>query len=297
MLTIFTTAKPFIGKIKVNQYNAIRSWKALPVEKEIILFGEGEGYSKAVSDLNIEWIPEVETSSQGTPLVNSMFQIARDCGKYQIKMYINSDIVLLSDFPTALKSIRFNEYLVVSQRYDLNLNEIIDFNKPDLENELRRMISNHAKLHPPSGSDIFCFAGWPWGGIPELVIGRAGYDNELIFHCRNTRVPVIDATGAITLIHQNHGYAHHKNGRQGVWHGQEAKTNMEKGKSRGLRFTILEADYMISGGKIVRNKRKVELSRKLRARKEICRSEIGGSIIEYYIRLIGIINRRILLRY
>ncbi|MCD4670384.1 MAG: hypothetical protein K8S14_08055 [Actinomycetia bacterium] len=286
MITIFTSAKPFIGKIKISQYNAIRSWKALQVEKEIILFGKGEGYSQAVHDLNLTWIPEVETSPQGTPTVNSMFKIVKERGKYPIRTYVNCDIILLPDFSDTLRNIRFKVCLIVSQRYDLDLNRPIDFNKFDYENELHRMIENHSEIHPPAGSDIFVFTGWPWDGIPELVIGRAGYDNELIFHCRKNNIPVIDASRTMTLIHQNHNYGHHPSGLRGVRTGEEAIQNKRFARGRSINFTICEANYLLTKNGIRQKKNDTPILRRMKVMKELNKGKVKALAAECVITLI-----------
>jgi len=51
MIIIFTTAKPFIGRIKVNQINALKSWQALASDVEVMLFGSGWGYAEVAEEL------------------------------------------------------------------------------------------------------------------------------------------------------------------------------------------------------------------------------------------------------
>jgi hypothetical protein len=43
MLTLFTTAKPFEGHSGVIQRNALKSWKRLHPDVEVILFGDDAG--------------------------------------------------------------------------------------------------------------------------------------------------------------------------------------------------------------------------------------------------------------
>ena len=102
MVTIFTTAKSFLGEARKRQLNALRSWKALPTDIEIILFGTGEGYKEVASELGLVHIPDVQVSERGTPLINSMFEMAATYGKYSFQAYINCDIILTDDFVTAL---------------------------------------------------------------------------------------------------------------------------------------------------------------------------------------------------
>jgi len=284
MFIFFTTAKPFVGNIKVSQYNSIKSWQALDICKEIILFGTGEGYEQAVNDLGIIWIPEVETSPQGTPTVNSMFRIAREFSIDSICVYLNCDIILLSDFPNAFPLIPFDDYLLVSQRYDLTISNYIDPTQEDCESNLRKLISEEGVLHPPSGSDIFAFSGWPWSDIPKLVIGRAGYDNELIFNSCYNSFPVIDATCIMSLIHQNHDYGHKKSGKADVWNGIEASINKAQLKKRNVCFTLKEASYYFYNNTLTRRSYKQSgMLHSLRVNRDLCKHSVCNFLLDILI--------------
>jgi hypothetical protein len=51
MLTLFTTAKPFEGHSGVIQRNALKSWKLLHPDIEIILFGDDAGGAELAREL------------------------------------------------------------------------------------------------------------------------------------------------------------------------------------------------------------------------------------------------------
>ena len=75
ILTIFTTPKPFINPhIATIQRNAIRSWKSLGEDVKIFLVGEEEGVATVADDISVEYIPEVDRNTSGTPLISSIFQ-------------------------------------------------------------------------------------------------------------------------------------------------------------------------------------------------------------------------------
>lgn len=82
MISTFTTAKPFVSQIRINQINAITSWKQLGPDIEVLLFGRREGHSEVARDLGFVWIDQVEVSANGTPLITSMFELARQKGRY-----------------------------------------------------------------------------------------------------------------------------------------------------------------------------------------------------------------------
>ena len=253
MITIFTTAKPFIGQIKVNQINALKSWKALSPDVEVILFGNGEGYTQVAKELDLMHIPEVETSEQGTPLVNSMFALAQVHGRYPVQMYVNCDIILLDDLLPTIQRIKMDRFLMIGQRWDIDWNQEISLEDPDWQHRLWKQVHQYGHLHFPAGSDYFVYRGPLWEGLPTLVIGRAGYDNELIYHCLASQVPVIDVTEAVRVVHQNHNYGHHPQGEHAVWYGPEAELNFRGSRDRKFIFEIPDADWCLSPNGLVRN--------------------------------------------
>ena len=105
MLTIFTIPKPFCGHIGVIQTNAIRSWIALSPACEVILFSDDEGTAEVAAQSGIQHIPHVERNEYGTPLLDSVFSIAQDTAGHQLMCYVNADIILMSDFLTAIRQI------------------------------------------------------------------------------------------------------------------------------------------------------------------------------------------------
>ena len=77
-LTIFTAPKPFTNPhIAVIQRNAIRSWLSLGPQVEVFLMGEEDGLSEFAAECGIKHLPDVKRSAAGTPLVSSMFAMAR----------------------------------------------------------------------------------------------------------------------------------------------------------------------------------------------------------------------------
>lgn len=291
MITIFTTAKPFVGQIKVNQINALKSWKALSPDVEVILFGSGEGYAQIAKELSLVHIPEVETTEGGTPLVNSMFALAQARGRYPLQAYVNCDIILLDDLLLAVRQIRLDRFLMVGQRWDMDLDQAIEFEDPGWQQQLRLQIHRHGHLHPPAGSDYFVYRGSIWEGIPTLVIGRAGYDNELIYRCRVSRVPVIDASDVVTVVHQNHDYGHHPQGQYGVWHGEGAQINKRAVGGRTFIFTLVDVDWRLSSKGLARSYCRGDWERYLQTLRVLYRGQSQEKLLAAGLALIRIVRR------
>ena len=238
MLTIFTIPKPFRDNINVIQRNAIRSWLKLYPKCEVILFGDDEGVAEAVREFGVLHIPEIEKNEFGTPLLSSAFKLAQKKAKNEILVYINADIILMSDFISAIKKIEKPLFLMSGRRWDLDIKEEIDFNT-DWEKKLQERIKKEGKLHGFSGIDYFVFPRNLPHNLPSFAVGRPGWDNWLIYHIRTLKIPIIDVTEVITIVHQNHPSIYHPKGK-------EAKINFKLAGGFSHMCTLRDADWILS---------------------------------------------------
>ncbi|MEW5722873.1 MAG: hypothetical protein AB1896_07180 [Thermodesulfobacteriota bacterium] len=142
---------------------------------------------------------------------------------------MNADIMLLPDFPDALRQAgrRFDTFLMVGQRWDLKVEEPLDFSSETWVKRLRRRVRREGRRHGDNGIDYFVFTKGLWERIPPFALGRTTWDNWLIYDPLEKGRPVVDATSAVMAIHQDHDYSHAIGGRTGAWEGAEAKKNKE----------------------------------------------------------------------
>jgi len=245
MLTLFTTTKPFRGHIEIIQNNAIQSWLSLHPRPEVILFGNDEGAAETASRFGIRHVPEVECNEHGTPIISSMFGIAQDIASHSPVCYVNADIILLSDFTAAIDRIQMSSFLMVGRRWDVEVKEPLDFSSADWEDKLIRHVAASGRLHGPTGIDYFIFPRGFYKYIPPMAIGRGGWDHWFIYQARALKAPVVDATGVITAIHQNHDYSHSLV-RGGVWKGPERERNIELMGGLDHAFTLDYANYLLT---------------------------------------------------
>ncbi|MFC2066737.1 hypothetical protein ACFLUO_06775 [Chloroflexota bacterium] len=246
MLTIFTMPKPFQGDIKVIQTNAIKSWLLLRPKCEVILIGDEEGTAEIASELGVCHIPEVERNEYGTPLVNSMFDTAQEAASNKIMCYVNADIILMSDFLSAVQSIHKYPFLMVGQRWDVDVKAPVDFSHSDWEAQLHAQLTKEGKLHSPRGIDYFVFPRGMYDDIPPFALGRTAWDNWLVYRARSLRITVIDATQVVTIVHQNHEYAHHPGGKTGAFKGPEAERNRKLLGGMEYSFCTKHANWLLT---------------------------------------------------
>ncbi len=130
LITIFSAPKPFSNPhIATIQRNAIRSWLALGDAVQVLLLGDEEGLPQAAVELGVELIREVRRNAMGTPLVSSLFELARQHGPSPLLAYVNADILLLPDFIRGAQALQATgkPFLAVGQRWDLEVTGGLDF--------------------------------------------------------------------------------------------------------------------------------------------------------------------------
>lgn len=247
MPTLFAIPKPFRNHIAVIQTNAIRSWTRLGGAYKVILFGDEEGTAQLAQSVGATYVPRVARNRYGTPLLNDLFQQAQQLSNDPILCYINADILLLDDFAAAVQRLarRKKRFLMVGQRWDFNQTQLIDFDG-HWQAQLRDRVSRTASLRNPTAIDYFLFTRGLWGKIPPFAVGRTAFDNWLIYRARQLKMPVIDATPAVTAIHQNHDYLHAGSGYNWIWKGPEAKFNQGLAGGQANWYTIWDSTHVLT---------------------------------------------------
>ena len=243
MVTIFATTKPFEGEIGVIQRNAILSWKKIIPNCEIIIFDNEKGTKEIAEEVGAIHIPNIKKNELGTPLVSDIFEKAQKLAKNNILVYINSDIIINSDFLKIIKGVSFLRYLIVGRRWDLDIKEKINFDDFDWERKLKKKVEKDGILHGFSGMDYFIFPKGLWKKIPPFLLGRTVWDPWLLYDAWISGAKLIDATEMVMIVHQNHKYANFK-GQAGVWKGDEAKKNLKLAGGVANMMTIRDAEFI-----------------------------------------------------
>ena len=248
-ITIFSVPKPFNGHIGVIQRNAIKSWLKLVPKPKILLLGNEEGTAQTAAELGVDHLPDIACNQYGTPLLNSIFDMAHEQSPHPILAYVNTDIVLLPDFSTAIEQVRtqnWNHWLMVGRRWNLDITSELDFESKDWSAPLFEAIRNKGELHAQTGIDYFVFPKGAMGEILPFALGRTVWDNWLIKHALDLNNTVVDASQWITAIHQNHGYQHLKGGKEEAWKGVEARQNLALAGGYGNLRNISHAQQKLS---------------------------------------------------
>jgi hypothetical protein len=257
-ITLFSAPKPFTNPhIAMIQRNAIKSWTLLP-DVEVILLGEETGLAEAGHELDVKHIPNVKCNENGTPLISSMFQLARDASQRSnsdLLCIINADMILMSDFLEAAKqAVKLKDrFVLLSQRWDLDITQPVEFTD-GWQNRLSSLVHRQGTLHRPAGSDFFLFPKACYMDIPNFTIGRAGWDNWMIYKARKEKWTVIDCTPSVMIVHQNHDYSHLPGGKPHYEHPDTNENIRLAGGEANIRYTIIDSTYRLINGKLARPK-------------------------------------------
>jgi hypothetical protein len=100
--------------------------------------------------------------------------------------------------------------------------------------------------------DWFVFPAGLYTDVPPLALGRACFDNWLVWQARQ-RGPVVDATQSVVAAHIRHGYEHLAGGKDEAYYGQEAARNLELAGGKGHLFTMHDASHVLRDGRLRRN--------------------------------------------
>jgi len=253
LITLFSAPKPFTDPhINLIQRNAIQSWLHLGDEVEVFLVGDEAGLAEVAREYGIVQLAAVKRNDQGTPLVSSIFELAREASQAPLLAYVNGDIILLPDFGQAAQSIttQCERFLAISQRWDLAIKTPLDFSA-GWEQRLKAEVSRRGRLHPPAGSDVFLFPRAEFVKIPDFAIGRAGWDNWMIYHASQQGITVIDATPSLTVIHQDHDYSHLPGGKP-HYNLEESEHNLSLAGGMRSMYYILDSHFQLKDGRLKR---------------------------------------------
>jgi hypothetical protein len=255
LITVFSAPKPFTNPhIAIIQRNAILSWTKLP-DVEVVLLGDEPGLTEIAAELGVKHIRDIPRSPSGAPLMDAMFRLAREASPSQLYCIVNTDIILFPEFVETARKVaaQREKFVLLGQRWDLDVTAPLDFSD-GWQERLLVTLHQQGRLHRPVGSDYFLFPASCYTDIPAFIIGRAGWDNWMIYHARKSHFPAIDATQDVTIIHQSHDYSHLPGGKPHYKH-PETDENIRLAGGRAMtRFTMLDTDYRLENGKILLQK-------------------------------------------
>jgi hypothetical protein len=166
-------------------------------------------------------------------------------------VYVNADVIFFPEMVERILAVsrREKNFLLVGQRWDLDLRERINFSG-NWNDWLNQQIASRGRLHPRGGSDYFAFPRECFNDMPAFAIGRAGWDNWMFYKARYEGWKLIDATQDIRIVHQDHDYSHLPQG-QPHYRLPETDENIRLAGGKRAIFNLLDADFTLEDGEII----------------------------------------------
>jgi hypothetical protein len=252
-LTIFAIPKRFEGHFGLIQRNAVRSWALLSPRPEIILLGDDDGTAEMAAEVGARHLPDVKTSPAGAPMLDDVFAKGQEHARAATVCFVNADIVLTPQWLRAVRAVEAwrRSFLLVGQRWNHDVTAPLDFSRPGWAVELVHDARARGRLAANVFIDYFVFPRGLLAPIPPFAVGRPGYDNWILWHVRDRGVPLVDATDAGPVIHQNHDYSHivptaaDPGGHQTYLKGQDARRNAELAGGWTHSYSIAHATHVV----------------------------------------------------
>jgi hypothetical protein len=194
----------------------------------------------------VDHLPNVAVGERGTPRIDDAFRRVEEAATGELRCYVNADIVLLSDFVSAVEAVRrvTERFLIIGETTDLDVPGDLELDRAEVRDALARRARAEGRSRGPTAIDYFVYTPGLFDPVPPFVVGRARFDNWLVWRARG-RGPVVDASRAVLAIHQRHDYSHIAGGQQEAHFGAEAAHNLELAGGAGRLFTIFDATHRL----------------------------------------------------
>jgi len=252
-LTLFTTCKPFCGEAGGMQENAIQSWGRLGIP--VIILGGEDGTSEIAEEIGAVHILTVSRSENGTPLLNSLFALAKQNSQTPYLAYINADIILSDSFVRCFEAFLKERHtiteanvLVTARRRNIPLSTSLFGNKQHWHNILLDTDHEYGSWDNSNANDLFLFNRELFNDIKPFSIGRMLWDNWLIWKAVNEKAAIVDCSFETAIYHPVHGYSQ---GWMEITQGGDAVKNRELSDGNFMDLQVATT-HILKAGKIIK---------------------------------------------
>lgn len=211
LLTLFTTFNDVISRRAIHN-NTLHNWASLGDDVRVVMYIDVDEVASnlTVTALALGYcVRYVPLYRQRLPVVRSMFQDVATQFRSTFYAYANSDILFDGSLVYTVRGVARTSYaniyrttgiLLIGKRTNVDVNVIRDTYHPNHVQRLKKQ--GKAFLSVAQDYFITTATGYPWQRVPDLVVGRPGFDNYLVIKAIDWNVTVIDATDSLTAVHQ-----------------------------------------------------------------------------------------------
>jgi hypothetical protein len=242
VLTLFSVPKPFLGPIGELQRRSLASWTSLGGDVQVVLVGDEGGVAEAAREAGAVHVGGIERTVHGTPRLDSALRGVDRVARHPLRCFVNGDVVLFDDLLVAVRRVADHHprFLLVGQTLDVD--------EPLGRDEAR----SGGRPRGAAALDYFVFPAALYDEMPPFAIGRACFDNWLVWRARQGGI-VVDATADVLALHQRHDYDHLSGGIEEAYYGEEAARNLELAGGKKHLYTLHDASHVLRGGRLHRN--------------------------------------------
>lgn len=206
LMILFTTSSSLAENSQIYS-NTLKTWASMKPFIQPVIFTNITEMSVFANAAGWYTLPLPGCTCDGVPILREMFQTIFKFTHTDLAAYANSDILFnpgLIDSLIGLKDFldRNNvPILMTGKRIDVFIDKIKD-----------NIVANVAEVDKLLGEGVLSWdyaadyfvtnRKFPWSKVPDLVVGRALYDNWIIDFSRKKNVKVIDSTNTVNALHQ-----------------------------------------------------------------------------------------------
>lgn len=207
-MTFITIPREWVEPYRTRQENAIGSWMRLDPQPYLALFCDDPGTADAAARWGAAHVADGARNEHGTPRVDDVFlrgqQLAREAGA-EVVVYCNTDVILGAEFARAVRLVagRFEQFLIVGARWDVDWTELIDYDDPQWQEKLLAYVKAQGKRHSQGALDYFAFRPGLYQTVPPFAVGRSAWDNWLVCEANYLGAHTVDAGAFVMAVHQN----------------------------------------------------------------------------------------------
>ena len=204
LLTLFSSWPVESNKHTVWR-RTLENWAQLKPLVRPVFFSTSGHQADYVCRFGWDFLPVRKTASSNIPVLKVMFMDAICRFNSMFYGYANGDILFDDSLIVSLRTIK-------EAGLDLRTPVFITGIRTNVANltvdetsirNLFHVAQKKGHLFIPLSQDYFITdSSFPWADIPNVVIGRRGYDNWLLLYARQLNLITIDATETVLAVHQ-----------------------------------------------------------------------------------------------
>ncbi|MBL4838085.1 MAG: hypothetical protein JKY34_10955 [Kordiimonadaceae bacterium] len=233
-IQFFTTCKPFEGEAGLHQRNGLLTWKALGLD--VLLLGDDAGTNAVAADLRFRHVPTIPLTDKNIPTISGLFETAENESTSPSLAYVNSDILMKPELAPVFQAVadlqKTGPFLVTARRRNIPVGEVLELHS--CENRINTLDQQYGSWDQPNAIDMFLFSRGLFDHIPDFAIGRASWDNWLLWKAQDRGAKIIDVSLDAALLHPIHGYASSGSQWGQLMHSSAAQKNREIAEGDGL---------------------------------------------------------------